>query len=188
MRALTLAIVAMGLFGCASPKMNLSIPSQKEIIPPTDKALVYFMRPRKLGFPIHAAVYDDETFIGMVPYGQKFPYYANPGKSRFMVISEAADFLDADLVAGKTYYAEVVPRMGAWRARFSLDPVTLDELKTEEVQEQISEARLIENNADAYAWAKKSQDSVLKKKAKYLPKWLAKPTEDRPELKATDTM
>ncbi len=57
---------------CAAPKMNLSIPVGNEInLQKDDKALVYFIRPDKLGFKIHAAVYDDETFIGFVPYNQK---------------------------------------------------------------------------------------------------------------------
>ena len=31
-----------------------------------------------------------------------------------MIISEAADFLDADLEAGKTDFARTVIRMGTW--------------------------------------------------------------------------
>ena len=34
----------------------------------------------------------------------------------FSVVGEAADFLEADLAAGKTYYIQVAPRMGAWKA------------------------------------------------------------------------
>lgn len=185
---LALGSIAVGLFGCASPKMNMSVPMDKQITAPSNKALVYFVRPNAMGYAVHAAVYDGDTFIGFVPYNQKLPYYANPGKSRFMVISEAADFLDADLVAGKTYYAEVVPRMGAWRARFSLDPVTREELQDPKVQKQISKARLIGNNQKAMTWAAENQPSVMKKKNKYLPKWLEKPADQQPKLKPTDTM
>ena len=186
MKTLVLVGVAASLFGCASPKMNLSVPLEKEITPKPDKALVYFIRPSKLGFAIHAAVYDDETFIGMVPYGQKLPYFASPGPHRYMVVSEAADFLTADLAAGKTYYIEVVPRMGAWRARFSIDPVTKEELQTADVKNQIAKARLIANNQKAHDWATENHPSVLAKKTKYLEKWNAKPDSEKPSLKATD--
>lgn len=185
---ITLALVGVvaSLFGCASPRMNLSVPQEKEITPKPDKALVYFIRPSKLGFAIHAAVYDDEQFIGMVPYGQKLPYHASPGKHRYMVISESADFLSADLAAGKTYYIEVVPRMGAWRARFSLAPVAKEELQTAKVKAKIAKARLISNNQNAYDWATGNHPSVLAKKEKYLKKWNAKPDSEKPSLKVTD--
>ena len=172
--------------GCAAPTMNLSVPVTESLTPDGDKALVYFIRPKKLGFKIHAAVYNDETFIGFVPYGQKLPYLADPGEHLFMVVSEAADFMKADLAAGKTYYVEVVPRMGAWRARFSLSPYTQEALKTDTVQKFIGEARLINNNEKAYQWADNNHDSVLEKKETYYQKWLLKDESARPFLKQDD--
>ncbi len=45
-----------------------------------------------------------------------------------MVVSEAADFAKADVEAGKTYYVLVTPRMGWWKARFSLRPLMREQL------------------------------------------------------------
>ncbi|HDZ01474.1 MAG TPA: hypothetical protein ENH52_08435 [Nitrospirae bacterium] len=178
--------LAAGLFGCVAPRMNLSVPINTDIALEGDKALVYFIRPNTLGFGIHAAVYDDDNFIGFVPYNQKLPYMAEPGEHLFMVVSEAADFMKADLLPGKTYYVRVVPRMGAWRARFSLAPVTKDQLKTDKVRKQIEKATLIKNNDSAYKWASDNHDSVLKKKAVYFKKWQSKDEDQRPVLKAND--
>ncbi|WP_321491742.1 hypothetical protein [uncultured Desulfobacter sp.] len=172
--------------GCAAPTMNLSVPVTETIAPNIDKAIVYFLRPKSLGFKIHAAVYDDETFIGFVPYGQKLPYVAEPGEHLFMVVSEAADFLKAELLAGKTYYVEVVPRMGAWRARFSLSPYTKEQLETQTVQKFIKEGRLIQNNEKAYEWDNSNHGSVLEKKMAYYPKWLSKDESARPFLNKED--
>jgi len=176
------------LYGCASPapKMNLSVPIETKVIQKEDKALVYFIRPELLGFKVHAAIYDGDTFVGFVPYKQKLPYEAEPGEHRFMVVSEAVDFMKADLLAGKTYYIQVMPRMGMWRARFSLAPITKDQLGTEKVKKWISEARLIKNNDLAYKWADDNHDSVLTKKSAYLKKWLEKDENDRPFLKPSD--
>ncbi len=183
---ISLIVLVSGLFGCASPKMNMSIPVSSEIKPEQDKALVYFLRPNSLGFKIHAAVYDDENFIGIIPYNQKLPYLAKPGEHLFMVVSEAADFLKADLLPGKTYYIKVIPRMGAWRARFSMAPITKEEMATSEVQKWIKDARPIQNNDEAYKWAKDNHPSVLNKKKAYFEKWISKPESERPFLKQQD--
>jgi len=180
-----LFVLAMGVFACATPNMKLSVPADPYVVS-NDKALVYFVRPNSIGYLINAAVYDGEKFIGFVPYKQKLPYLVDEGEHTFMVVSEAADFLKADLLSGKTYYIKVVPRMGAWRARFSLVPVTKDNLGNPKVQKWIENARLIKNKDSASKWAKDNHESVLKKKEVYFLKWQQKPEDQKPFLKAED--
>jgi len=186
--ALTLGLISLLIYGCATvtPNMLHSKPIMGEVVPETGKALVIFIRPNELGYPIHASVHDGDKLIGIVPYNQKLPYQAEPGHHLFMAVSEAADFMTADLVAGKTYYVEVVPRMGAWRARFSLKPVTKEDLTKEEVKNWIETGRFIENRQSAYEWEVNNKESILKKKDVYYAKWLKKPEQDRPHLKAED--
>ena len=186
LKLLVLILVSILMIGCAAPNMKFSVPSTATIDQPGDKALVYFLRPSNLGYKINAAVYDDEKFVGFVPYNQKLPYFADPGEHMFMVVSEAADFLKADLAAGKTYYIQVVPRMGAWRARFSLAPVTKTDLQSARVQKWITNCRLIDNREGAEQWAVDNESSVLKKKTSYLEKWNAKSKEKQPHLKSDD--
>jgi hypothetical protein len=185
-KVIAVVILVSGLFGCATPSMNLSVPIDSGIALEKDKALVYFIRPASLGFKYHAVVYDDDKFIGFVPYNQKLPYLAESGDHLFMVVSESADFMKANLLPGKTYYVQVEPRMGAWRARFSLIPVTKDQLGTDKVREWIKEARLIKNRDSAYQWASDNRDDVLKKKKAYFEKWQSKDEYQRPMLKAID--
>ena len=172
--------------GCAAPNMNLSDPAAAEATPGSDKALVYFLRPKKVGFKIHAAVYDGDEFVGFVPYNTKLAYLAEPGEHMFMVVSEAADFMKADLLPGKTYYVQVVPRMGAWRARFSLWPVTKAHLATESVRQWIDAARPVQNKPQAYQWAENNRSSVMAKKAAYFSKWQTKPADRQPYLAPED--
>lgn len=185
-RKLILVFLAVTLVGCASPNMRYSVPAEGPVASSSNKALVYFLRPQKMGFAISAAVYDDEKFIGFIPYGQKLPYLAEPGEHRFMVVSEAADFLAADLAPGKTYYINVTPRMGAWRARFSMAPITKEMLTKPKIQTWISNARLIDNKENAQEWASKNAESVWEKRTEYLKKWNQKAAEDRPYLKIDD--
>ncbi len=188
LRSILCAFVAISLFGCAAPNMKLSQPTSTTVTATAEKALIYFIRPQQLGFLINAAVYDGDEFIGLTPYDQKLPYLASPGEHRFMVVSEAADFMDANVLSGKTYYVEVLPRMGAWRARFSLGPVTKEELKTDKVKTHIEKAQLIENRPEAYTWAKENNASVLKKKEEYLKKWLEKDKGLQPFLMPDDSL
>lgn len=186
LRIVAVSIILSGLISCASPNMKHSVSSDKVIKANPDKALVNFIRPSKAGYAVNAAVYDGDKFIGIMPYGQKLSYEATPGEHTFMVISEAADFMKADLRAGKTYYAMVTPRMGVWRARFSLDPISRDELQRNNVKAWIEAAKPIENAASAYVWAKDNNSSVQEKKAAYFAKWKEKPDSEKPYLRAED--
>lgn len=186
-KSILLMLIIGLLVGCAgTPNMTHSIYGGEVTKPEQGKALVIFMRPSMLGFLINAAVYDDEKFIGIVPYQSKLAYMADPGEHRLMVVSEAADFMKAELEAGKTYYALVQPRMGAWRARFSLEPVTSAQLSGDEFKQWLTEGKFVKNGESAYMWSKNSHDSVLDKKAKYLPVWMQKTEAERPFLRKED--
>ncbi|MEJ2542431.1 MAG: hypothetical protein P8Y99_00015 [Calditrichaceae bacterium] len=183
---LIIGLISVLMIGCAAPNMKFSVPSTATIDQPEDKALVYFIRPSNLGYKINAAIYDDENFIGFVPYNQKLPYFAEPGTHLFMVVSEAADFINAELAAGKTYYIKVIPRMGMWRARFSLGAITKEDLQKKEVQQWISTCRLIENKDSADRWAEENEPSVSNKRQAYLEKWNARGDENQPTLNIDD--
>jgi hypothetical protein len=154
--------------------------------PPPGKAAVVFMRPSGLGYAIASSVYEvkesGDVFIAIVPAKRKVVHFADAGATRFMVISEAADFMGADLEAGKTYYALVTPRAGMWKARFSLRPVTLADAK--ELSGWSEDCAWIENTPESEAWAKRNWSDIQEKKTEYLPKWDAK--SDKPMLRASD--
>lgn len=185
----TLAALCILMSGCATtPKPNManSVVTTNSVVAPPDKALVYFVRPNMLGFLINAAVYDGDRFVGILPYGQKFPYVADAGEHMFMVISEAADFMKADLVAGKTYYVQVTPRMGAWKARFSLAPIMRADAADPIFQQKMSSTPQIDNAPSAQKWAEDNKPSVKQKKDEYWPKWNEKDEAHRPYLHADD--
>lgn len=188
--ALLIAGATLAAVGCVTPAPNMKFSevTNEAASPAPDQALVYFIRPNQLGFVVTAAVYDGDEFVGFVPYNQKLPYLTKPGEHMFMVVSEAADFMRADLQAGKTYYARVVPRMGAWRARFSLDPISADELNSGKAKQWIEEATPIKNSPGAYQWAQDNKPSVMSKKEKYFEAWRSKDPSKQPYLKASDGM
>ena len=184
-----LVLVAL-LAGGAGPISHMREAPSADVptTPPAGKATVVFLRPSSLGFGIASSVYElkpgGDTFVGIVPAKRKVVYVTDPGPTRFMVVSEAADFMAAELEAGKTYYALVTPRMGMWKARFSLRPVTAEELRGGQFSEWDGECRFIENTPASHAWAKEHWEDIQAKKVEYLQKW--EPRNDKPTLRAVD--
>ena len=170
------------LAGCASNPMD---PVADQTIPAAapDKAQVVFMRDAYPGKAIVSSLYDvtdgKTQFIGVMANGTKIAYPTTPGKHTFMVVSEAADFMEADLVAGKTYYALVTPRMGLWKARFSLWPISNDpeaahSLKSKNFKGWVEDTDLVTNSPKSLAWYERVKASIEKKRAEYWPVWQEK--------------
>lgn len=90
---------------------------------PTDKAVVYFARVSSLGFAINFSYFDSATLIGKANGTNYIRYECAPGQHLFWVRSENRDFVEADLEAGKIYFLEAEPRMGAIKAAAALEPL-----------------------------------------------------------------
>ena len=156
--------------------------------PPAGKALVVFMRPSAYGALISASVYyitgDQETFIGVVKHDYRVAHVADPGERMFMVLGENVDFLDAKLDADKTYYVLVSPRIGAWKARFSLRPVRNDAISEYNTQSADfakwqQETKWMQRTAAGDAWYAGKKSEIATKKAKYMERWNARPSGDK---------
>lgn len=182
-------LAAVGLAGCMS-SMMVKQPGAAPA-PAGGKAMVVFMRPSSFGGAIQASVYDTDgagnTFIGIVSSKTKLAYQAAPGKHLFMVVGENGDFMNADLVAGKTYYALVSPRMGFWKARFSLLPIHNDatakySLKSAEFQKWMAETTYVVKGPSAEQWYEQNKGSIDTKQQEYLRKWQTTTPEHQAEL------
>ena len=153
-----------------------------------ENATVVFMRSSMVGSMIKTSLYEvtngETKFIGIMKNKNKITYEATPGNHTFMVVSEAADFMEANVVAGKTYYSMVTPRTGAWKARFSLIPVrndgttdfNTDSKKFAKWKKKTKAASMTEKSK---AWYEKHKASVESKRAKYWQKWQEKSPEDK---------
>lgn len=194
MKRLIILIAALGLAGllggCATTSA-LMAPSSTTPQPSADKALVVFMRPSVYGGAIQASVYDTsgghDTFIGVVSARTKVAYEATPGTHLFMVVGENADFMNADLVAGKTYYVLVKPRMGMWKARFSLIPIHDDasakyNVKSTDFAEWQQATHFVTTSPAANAWYEGHAADISAKQAEYMQKWNAASDEQKAEL------
>jgi hypothetical protein len=183
------ATAALLFTGCASNKM-VDRADQTTAVPAADQAQVIFMRPSAFGGAIQAAVFDvssmDSEFIGIVSTGTQISHMVDPGHHVFMVVSEAADFLEADLVGGKTYYAMVNARMGAWKARFSMFPVRNGgagnyQYDSEQFQGWLKKMRFVENTPESIAWFQANEADIKDKQSRYWEVWQQKTDVDLAE-------
>ncbi len=168
--------------GCASSKM-IDRASQELVAPSADTAQIVFIRSSFVGSAIQASIFDatstDAQFIGILSNGKKLSYMVDPGEHTFMVVSEAADFMKANMVGGKTYYAMVTPRMGAWKARFSMHPVRKGkggefQYESDRFQGFLKDSKFTENTPASTAWYEENRQNVATKQADYWAVWQQK--------------
>ncbi|KGI76615.1 hypothetical protein LF63_0114965 [Oleiagrimonas soli] len=181
--------VAWMLSGCMSSLMTKTPGAAPT--PAPGKALVVFMRPSSFGGAIQSSVYDTgkqgDDFIGIVSAKTKLAYQADPGTHLFMVVAENGDFMNATLDAGKTYYVLVAPRMGVFKARFSLlpihnDPAAKYSLQSERFQSWQHETSFVIKTPAADQWYTAHEADVNAKQAKYMQKWNRASAEQKAEL------
>ncbi|NQZ08563.1 MAG: hypothetical protein HRT35_15530 [Algicola sp.] len=189
MKIFQILIVLSALFivGCGSTSM-VPAPSQAINTPSEGNAQFVFMRSSFFGGAISASLFDvtdikaEPVFIGIIDNNTKLTYSASPGKYTFMVVSEAADFMEANVVGGKTYYAMVTPRMGAWKARFSLWPVRNDgsskfNTTNGDFAEYKADTKLMTNSEKSKAWFTGNLNSIKSKQVKHWVTWKQKTSE-----------
>jgi hypothetical protein len=187
MRGTACLVVVLVLGGCTTLKgMREVSPDAVRLAPVADQATVIFLRPARAGtttslFELRGA---EQRFIGLLVSDTRLVYRTAPGRTRFMVIGLSADFLDADLVAGKTYHIAVLLGQGPSEQFFVLRPVRPGMPQASAVQYCVTSCTWVENTERSETWARRQASSIQRKKARYLPAWESQT--NRPTLLATD--
>lgn len=117
-------VLAMVLAGCAGTSKYMVKSEPPKAGPSPDKSMVYFLRPSGMGFAINFQIWDRDRFIGLSQAKSYFAYLCNPGRHLFIGIAENKVAVDADLSPGKSYFIITEPRMGGWKARLAMMPVS----------------------------------------------------------------
>jgi hypothetical protein len=186
------AVLALLISGCAGTVKNMrEVPAgSAAVVPEEGKAMIVFMRSSVLGSGVQSSVFEIRdnypSLVGIVAAKTKVAYRLDPGKHLFMVVGETADFMTGDILPNKTYYALVTPRMGLWKARFSLDPKHKQELNTSEFNSSLGECKWVEKTPASDSWALGNMGSIQSKRAEYYPEWSQKPETERPHLLPED--
>lgn len=193
MKKLVLALILITIFSVSNAESSAGVDSIE------GTATVVFMRSSFAGAAIKTSIYEvtsgETKFIGIMKNKTKINYETTAGKHTFMVVSEAADFMQADVIAGKTYYSMITPRPGAWKARFSMTPVRNDgttkfNTGSDKFEKWKNKTEVVLMTEKSKAWYEKHKQSVEKKRTKYWAKWVQKSAEELAArtLNATDGM
>ena len=143
---------------------------------------VVFMRVSKQSSGANASLFDvtepgTPKFIGNVNAGTKISYALNPGIYTFMVVGETAEFMQATIVSGKTYYALVIPRSGA--KRFAIEPVRRNEIGGKEFTTWDRGTKVMTDTGTAQGF---NAAEVADKRNRYWQEWSKKAAGERAEL------
>ena len=143
---------------------------------------VVFMRVSKQSGGIDASLFDvsepgEPRFIGVVSNASKVSYSLKPGLYTFMVVGETAEFMQATVVGGKTYYALVIPSAGA--KRFAIEPVRKNEIGGKEFQGWDRSTKLTPSGAQPQGT---NASDAAEKRVRYWQEWIKKSETQRAEL------
>jgi len=190
-RIVLVAALALLATGCGTIQHMKEMPAGSAVpAPKPGKAMVVFMRAGGVGQAVGSSVFeirnDNPELVGLVANNTKLAYEVDPGRRLFMVVSESADYMSADLAPNRTYYAFVTPRMGAFRARFSLAAVNRGGERSQAAQNCLKNCRLVENTPGSQEWAHANMSDIRSKHTANYPRWNQKPTNEKPHLVRED--
>lgn len=146
------------------------------------------MRPSSYGGAIQSSVYevknDTEELVGIVSAKSKVAHNVPSGEHLFMVVSEGADFMSATVEAGKTYHVLVAPRVGFWKARFSLIPIHNDpaekyNINGSEFAGWNSSTQFVELKDSGREWYRQNAADIARKRKNHLERWNALSAENK---------
>jgi len=157
-------------------------PISTAVAPPEAPSRVIFMRVSKQSSSTNALLFDvsepgDPKLIGNVGPASKLSYSLKPGLYTFMVLGDTAEFMQATIIGGKTYYALVIPRGGA--TRFSVEPIRQSEIGGKEFAGWDRGTKPISGSA---ASASYDAAAAAEKRVRYWQEWSKKSETQRAEL------
>lgn len=143
--------------------------AQKFMKPSEGKAMVYFVRTSSMGFAINFKYFNGKEFIGKFKGKGYLAYESEPGKHLFWAASENADFIEAELEAGKTYVIIADPKMGGMKARVALSILNFSETKAlKKVGKAVGDKPSVYfSSADIHEGQGKYADLISKSISKY---------------------
>jgi hypothetical protein len=134
-------------------------------VAPTDKAMVVFVRPEKMGKAVWFYVLDkDKNLVSMLKGNEHVAINAPPGKHTFHVVSENAVTVQAELGAGRTYIVHTKPKMGLGKARVIVEAALRGKPSFAESAEWVRDAKPGEPDfGKGKKWVSKHQSAIAKR-------------------------
>jgi len=185
-----ICLLAVGGFGCFTqshllgmekapgPVKHMQSVDAANTAPSTEDAVIVFVRPTGDAMARQWSVFEigDENkaeLVGILASMKKLVYRAPPGRHLFMAVAESADFMTANLEAGKLYYVLLM----ATDEGLSLQPVRASEHG--QLAPRLAETKWVETTPDSFVWARDNAPDIEAKRFKYYGIWRHKPSFER---------
>ncbi len=160
------------LAGCATSHMDTVPDAERAVNPPAGASLVYFIRPAVAVGAERSYLFDSDQYVGTLEQDRHIAYVTKPGRHIFMVVSEAADFMTAELAADKVYYATLQGHLGIVKERVSFVPAG-SEPAIKDAQKLVRHTGEVRPNARGRGWAAERRARFETIGDKWFPRWEA---------------
>ena len=183
MYKLLLALLVATTFGCATPK------------PTVNDAVIYFILPGMTGtggqyqptygatpsVSLHDVTAPQRKMVGILGVGQKLAYRVPPGRHEFMLLNKGStDFLEANVVAGKTYYAIVqLLTEAGYDQKYGFRPVRPDDFDNGRFARWQTNLSYVERPEAWQRWSAANQQSIEGRLREHRPAWSKQGPADR---------
>ena len=156
---LAIVVLALSLAACGGSSMMRPTSLQTITPPSKGKAKIVFMRSSFVASAISADILEiidgKVHLVGVLPNGDKIAFETTAGKKTFMAYGTAADFMTADVQAGKIYYVILRPNWAT--GGFAPTPIRADgtteyNTSTTDFKDWRANTTLIEQKPGAKAW------------------------------------
>ena len=149
-----------------------------------NEAAIIFLRPTTYGDAIQAPIVKVEennaiSLVGISSAWTKILHRTTPGEHTYVVGGESGSKLAATLEKGKYYYVLVDPRIGIFKARFALVPLTEQDLLKKTFRKDFHKCEWVEPAASAHAWFLDNTPSLREKASTAEKKFTEAKPEDR---------
>ncbi len=119
--AVCLVLLSGGQAAAAEEDYAVRVQAGERPGPVADKALVFVVRPAKVGMAIRMWAFADDTVLGLTKGDTYAHAYLDPGMYTFWSRAENVSAVVHTVEAGKTYYLKQAVRIGGMKARVHVE-------------------------------------------------------------------
>lgn len=184
-RYLTVLLTAL-LCGCGG---------NQPLAPAGDESLIIFVLPGMISqggayqpsygvapsVSLHDVTNPERKIVGILGVGKKLAYRVRPGKHQFMLVNlVSTDFMEANVVAGKTYYVVVqLQALSGFVQRYAFKPVRPVNFDDGSFQRWQNGTSFVDRSDAWEGWEKANRQSVDERLRKHWPAWASQGADER---------
>ena len=171
-----MALLAVAMLGCASQPRPTASDSVIVFILPGMTSERGAYQPTYGATPsvsLHDVSAPERKIVGILGIGQKLAYRVPPGTHQFMLTNRGStDFMEANVSAGKTYYAIVqLQAESGYDQRYGFRPVRPRDFDSGLFKRWDTNTSLVDRSEAWQQWSNANEQSVERRLRQFRPAW-----------------